>query len=90
MSTVWEEISKAATAVRETVSAATSLLRFMSLSFRDLSFGMGTVEGAPDGHSTDFIEGATRCVKHCWLGKKRSQGFCLDRRGGSIPEWPER
>jgi hypothetical protein len=57
-------MSKAAMAVTETADNAISLFRFMSLSFRDLSFGMDMVDGAPSGHTTNFVRGVTREVEH--------------------------
>ena len=44
------------------------------------------MHGAPDDHVMDPMRGVTRWVKHRSLGKKRSQRFCLDYRGGRIPE----
>jgi hypothetical protein len=42
-----------------------SFLRFMGLSFHELSFGRDTMDGAPDGYSSYFIRGVTRWVKDC-------------------------
>jgi hypothetical protein len=53
-------MSKAGTTVTKTANNATSFLRFMSLSFRDLSFGGDKMDGAPDGHGTNFIRDVTR------------------------------
>jgi hypothetical protein len=56
-------MSKAATAVTKTVDNATNFLRFMSLSFRDLSFGRDTINGAPDAHTAYFTQGVIRWLR---------------------------
>jgi hypothetical protein len=48
-------MSKAATAVTKTADNAINFLRFMSLSFRDFSFGRDTMDGAPNGHPAGSI-----------------------------------
>jgi len=53
-------MSKAAMAVTKTADNAISFLRFMSLSFRDLSFARDTMNGALNGHGTNFIRDVTR------------------------------
>src|SRR5713226_2856435 len=57
-------MSRVAMAVTKTADNATSFLRFMSLSFRDLSFGGYTMDGAPYGHAADFIRGVIRWLMH--------------------------
>src|SRR6267143_1934474 len=82
-------MTKAATTVTKTAGNATSFLRFMSLSFHELSFGRDTMDGAPDGYSTYFIRCVARRVvglRIARLGKKQSPHFCLHCRGGRTPE----
>src|SRR5712664_761515 len=79
-------MSKAATTVTKTADNANSFLRFMSLSFRDLSFGRDTMDGTPEGRTADIIRGVTRGLEHGSAGKKRSHRSCLDCRGGRTAE----
>jgi hypothetical protein len=57
-------MSKAGTTVTKTADTATRFLRFMGLSFHELSFGRDTMDGERDGYTTYFIRGVTRWVKH--------------------------
>lgn len=80
-------MSKAAMATIETANNAICLLRFMSLSFRDLLFGGDTMDGAPHGHAADFIRGVIRLFKHGLAHQKKTESaFLLDYRGVRTPE----
>src|SRR2546429_1633463 len=68
-------MSKAATAVTKTADNAINFLRFMTLSFRDLSFGRDTMDGAPDGPTADFMRGVIR-----WLTRSEEHTSELQSR----------
>jgi hypothetical protein len=79
-------MSKAATTVTKTADNAISVLRFMSLSFRDLLFGGDTMDGAPHGHAADFIRGVIPLFKHGLAHQKTESAFLLDYRGVRTPK----
>jgi hypothetical protein len=63
-----------------------SLLRFMSLSFRDLSFGGDMMDGAPHGLAADFIRGVIRWLMRGSVHKEMESAPSLDGREGRTPE----
>src|SRR6266699_3744136 len=70
-------MSKAATAVTKTADNAINFLRFMTLSFRDLSFGRDTMDGAPDGPTADFMRGVIRWLTHGSVWQETESGFVV-------------
>jgi hypothetical protein len=76
-------MSKAATTVTKTADNAISFLRFMTLSFRDLSFGRDTMDGAPDGHTTKFLQGVIRLLQHGPAWQETESAFLLRLQRGT-------
>src|SRR2546429_5263503 len=70
-------MTKAARAVTSPADNAINFLRFMTLSFRDLSFGRDTMDGAPDGPTADFMRGVIRWLTHGSVWQETESGFVV-------------
>jgi hypothetical protein len=86
MSTVCDEMAKATMAVTKTADNSISFLRFMRLSFRDLSFARDTMDGAPDGQTAEVSRDVIGLLQHGPTWQEMESAFLLDCRGGRTPE----